>query len=511
MAQQTSVHTGADDTTGLGLAALTWGDQCYEGPALGELVARVSGGLAGLGVSPGDRVALILRNGLEMVIADRAIRGLGAHPVPVNWHGTSEDISYVVSDSRCRVVIAHHDLWEPQDGVLTVVVGAAGGPGKDERSTTWSELARSESSAPATGPVQLGKSIIYTSGTTGRPKGVRKLPQTDEQRSRAGAMRDRLYGIHAGARVLMTAPLYHAAPLQMVQHTLERGQLVMLESGFDAEAFLRVVSRHGITHTFLVPTMFNRILALPEEVRGKYDVSSLEFVLHAGAPCPPSIKRRMIQLWGPVLYEYYGSTEMGPVSFSTSEEWLRHPGTVGAPLPGVDLAFISPVTGEPGAEQPAEIAVSMSAFGDFTYEGTPERRAELQCGDYVATGDIGFLRDGFLYISDRARDLVISGGVNLYPAEIESVIQELPGVADCAVFGIPDEDLGEVLAVVVQPAAVQPVSREELDRHVEARLGRLKRPRRVDFRERLPREENGKVKKRLLRNEFLDIKAGDND
>lgn len=480
-------------------AAVVWQDTEYSPERFADLVARAAGGLARIGVGPGDGVGLVLRNCVEALVADQAVRRIGAYPVAVNWHDSPDEVAFVLRDAGVRVAVAHGDLWPAGVEVPVIGIPMADVDLPAGQVASWAELL---AGPPYAGPRGSAETIIYTSGTTGRPKGVRKLPVTGEQRARARAMRDLLYGITDDARVLVVAPLYHAAPLQMAQHTIERGELLVLHERFDAERFLAAVEKYAITHTFLVPTMFGRVLGLPPAVRDAHDVSSLRFVLHAGAPCPPSLKRRMIEEWGPVVHEYYGSTELGPVSFATPADWCAHPGTVGRPLPGVGIAFLDPGSGLPGGTQPAELAVSTTAFGDFTYEGLPERRAELQAGAFVATGDVGYVEDGYLYLSDRVRDLVISGGVNLYPAEIEAVIQELPGVADCAVFGVPDDDLGEVLAALVEPSTMDPVRPDELARHFAARLGRLKHPRVVEFRDSIPREPNGKVRKRLLRAEF---------
>ena len=211
----------------------------------------------------------------------------------------------------------------------------------------------------------------------------------------------------------------------------------------------------------------------------------------------------MIEEWGPILFEYYASTETGPVTFCTSQEWLERPGTVGRPIEGVSLDFIDAATGELGGRPPAEIAVRNDSYPDFSYLNADESRAELQHGDHVATGDVGYTDDdGYLFVSDRVRDMIIAGGVNLYPAEIEAVIQELAGVADCAVFAIADDDLGEAVAAVVQPTTAGAVTVADIRAHVTSRLGKLKHPRVIELRESLPRQENGKIKKRLLRSEF---------
>jgi long-chain acyl-CoA synthetase len=274
-------------------------------------------------------------------------------------------------------------------------------------------------------------------------------------------------------------------------------------TGFDAEEFLRIVQEREVTVVQMVPTMFVRLLALPEEVRRGYDTSSLRWIVHAAAPCPPDVKRAMIDWLGPIVAEYYGSTETGPVVFCDSKEWLAHPGSVGRPIAGAQVKVVD----EDGRELPVgesgEVFVWLDVWPDFTYEGDSEKRRAIERDGLVSCGDVGYLdEDGFLYLNDRRSDMVISGGVNIYPAEIEAHLLALDGVRDCAVFGIPDEEFGEALAAHVELDAGASVSAETVRSHVRNGLAGYKTPRVVEFTDALPREDSGKIFKRRLRDPY---------
>jgi long-chain acyl-CoA synthetase len=492
-------------------ASLLWRGHWNDGVELAERSASISAGLQRRGVAAGDKVAIVMRNSLEMLLVQRAVSDIGAYAVPVNWHGSAEEQAYVVHDSLARILIVHTSLWQPAlsgGRVEQTVIVDDGSPDpvnlEPFRIVRWDDLPAS--GALVVEPGQPTESIIYTSGTTGRPKGVRRFVATPEQAEWSFAARSRLYGMRSGARVMVTAPLYHAAPAQLASFALLNAEAIVLKDRFDPVDLLATVAELRITHLFAVPTMFSRILNVDLSVRESFDVSSLEFVLHAGAPCPPVLKRRMIEEWGPVLFEYYGSTELGPVTFCDSKEWMRFPGTVGRPLAGIDLVCLDETSGLPQSTAPGEIAVHNAAAADFTYVGDDGQRSELQRGTYVATGDVGYLNEeGYLFISDRINDVIISGGVNIYPAEIEGIILELSGVADCAVFAVPDEDLGETVAAIIQLVEGHEMSDAGVRAFVASRLGKLKVPRLVEFREALPREETGKIKKRLLRADYWPI------
>lgn len=303
------------------LGGITCAGQHIVGEDLHRNVLRAASGLQALGVAAGGTVALLLRNGVEFVEAVMAAQHLGAYSVPINWHGAPPEIAYILADCDAAVLIADPDLLQ---GVRDVV---APGVRLLEGGRAWAQWRDCQPLCDLP-PATHTPSMIYTSGTTGRPKGVRRLPATPEEAARIGAVRRRIYGLVPGMRLLMPAPLYHSAPNFLSMSTVRDGGLVVLMDRFDPERLLAEIAAHRITHLFAVPTMFVRLLALPEEAR-RHDLSSLRVVIHAGAACPVPVKRAMIDWLGPILQEYYGSTEMGAVTFCDSADWLRRPGTVG--------------------------------------------------------------------------------------------------------------------------------------------------------------------------------------
>jgi long-chain acyl-CoA synthetase len=297
--------------------------------------------------------------------------------------------------------------------------------------------------------------------------------------------------------------MYHTAPNVYALSAAIRGMDMTIMSGFDAEEFLRIVADHRVTVVQMVPTMFVRLLALPEHVRSRYDLSSLRWVVHAAAPCPPDVKRAMIEWLGPIVAEYYGGTETGPVVYCTSEEWLTHPGTVGRPIEQAVVKVLDAEGGELPTGESGEIYMWLDTWPDFTYAGDEEKRRSVERDGLVSCGDIGYLdADGYLYLNDRRSDMVISGGVNIYPAEIEACLQSLQGVRDCAVFGVPDDEFGEALAAHVEPHDGAQLTVADVRDHVRCRLAAYKTPRVVEFSHALPREDSGKIFKRRLREPY---------
>jgi long-chain acyl-CoA synthetase len=281
------------------------------------------------------------------------------------------------------------------------------------------------------------------------------------------------------------------------------GGALVLMLRFDPEEFLRLIQKQRIDTLFMVPTMFARLMKLPDSVRRKYDTSSLRHVVHAAAPCPADVKRAMIEWWGPVIYEYYGSTEAGALTFASSEDALNKPGTVGKILDGVELRFL----GENGASLPqgeiGEIYSRIADTPDFTYHNKPEKRTEIERDGFITSGDVGYIdEDGYVFICDRKRDMVISGGVNIYPAEIEAALHAVPGVHDCAVFGIPDEEFGEALMAVVEPQAGVTLDIAAIRARLKTSLADYKVPKHVEILKNLPREDSGKIFKRRLRDPY---------
>jgi long-chain acyl-CoA synthetase len=470
---------------------------------------RASRGLSELGVGAGDRVALLLRNSIEFLQSTIATVPLGASAVPINWHWRGEEVAHVLIDSRAKVLLIHADLWPeiapsvPAGVVVVLVPNDGARSAKPPGATLWwpDWLAANEpwTHAPETAPVTM----IYTSGTTGLPKGVVRTPATDEQRDATRALLGELFQLAPGERTVIPAPMYHSAPYAYAHAAVLRGVDLTIMTSFDAEEFLRIVAEQRVTVVQMVPTMFVRLLALPEDVRARYDVSSLRWIVHTAAPCAPAVKRAMIDWLGPIVGEYYGGTETGPVTLCTSEDWLAHPGTVGRPLQQAVVKVLDADGRELASGQSGLIYMRLGVLSDFTYEGDEDKRRGVERDGLISCGDIGYVdTDGYVYLNDRANDMVISGGVNIYPAEIEACLLSLPGVRDCAVFGIPDEEFGEALAAHVELHDGAQLTADLIRGHVSSRLASYKTPRVVEFADVLPREDSGKIFKRRLRDPY---------
>ena len=481
-------------------------------PDLFARALRATRGLHELGIGAGDRVALLLRNSIEFLEASIATVPLGASAVPINWHWRGEEVAHVLLDSGAKALVVHADLWPAialsvPEGLAIVIVAADGensGVGLPDGALRWPDwLAENEPWAqpPEAAPV----SIIYTSGTTGRPKGVVRTPATEEQREGTRAMLGEIFKLAPDERTVIPAPMYHTAPNVYALVAASHGMDMTIMTSFEPEEFLRIVAEDRVTVVQMVPTMFVRLLALPEQARSRYDLSSLRWIVHAAAPCPPDVKRAMIEWLGPIVAEYYGGTETGPVVFCTSEEWLAHPGTVGRPI---ERAVVK-VLDEDGSELPTgesgEVYMWLDVWPDFTYAGDEEKRRAVERDGLVSCGDIGYLdADGYLYLNDRRSDMVISGGVNIYPAEIEACLLSLQGVRDCAVFGIPHDEFGETLAAHIELDDGARLTADAVREHVRCNLAAYKTPSVVEFSDSLPREDSGKIFKRRLREPYWD-------
>ena len=471
--------------------------------------AALAGQLAAMGVGENDPLLLVLRNCVEFLIASAAAAKVGAYVVPINWHGTTSDVTYIARDCGAVAAVVHDDLIALVDGVphLPVVRVAPVRPVDvvPVRGISW---VRAMSHPPYAGPVRSPREpITYTSGSTGTPKGVKRAVASSPQQAEAmrGLLRT-IFGSQDGMRTLVLSPLYHAAPasyLRVAMTGMTTGGLVVIHDRFDAEAALSAIEKHRITRLWMVPTMFVALTKLPEDVRVRYDVSSLEYVIHSAAPCPPEVKRQMLDWFGPVLYEFYGSTEVGPVTLSTPDDFARKPGNVGRAVGGTELLILGDdgATLRPG--EIGEVACRHAAWPEFTYINREEERRELDRESLVATGDLGFLDDdGFLFLCDRKKNMIISGGVNIFPAEIESVALEHPGIKDAAVFGIPDEVFGEAVAMAVEAVPGSHVDTTELTNFLQQRLARYKVPKVIEVVATLPREDSGKIFKQRLRDPY---------
>ena len=484
-----------------------------------DLARRAAAGFADLGISSGDAVGLLMVNEIEVVVCNQALSLLGAAPVPINWHSTADEVGYIAVDASLKALVAHDVLIDvAEEGlaldvpliVVTLPSATANAvhmtkPGRPSvrAHREWDEWLADQ--RPWTGqPLPARPAIIYTSGTTGKPKGVvRARHGSEEARAAQGRFLNQVWGVEPGLRMLLMAPLYHSAPAAYTRAAISAGgpdgELHFMAK-FRAEDTLRTIEEARITHMWMVPTMFVLMLQLPEEVRRRYDVSSVRNVVHSGAPCPVDIKLRMIDWFGPVINEFYGSTEVGPVTYATAEDYQRHPGTVGRVLDGCTVA----VLGTDGRPAPVgttgEIAALNSSYSSFTYRNRQADRDELNAGGLIRTGDIGvFEPDGVLFLKDRKKDMVISGGVNLYPAEVEDVLLQLSNVRDGAAFGLPDEIYGERLVAAVELQTAEPDVEERLLRELRERLASTKVPRHIYIVEDLPRSETGKIAKHRLR------------
>ncbi|MFI0371850.1 AMP-binding protein [Actinomadura sp. 1N219] len=474
-------------------------------------VNRLSNALNDLGLRPGDALATVLGNRPEFLTVMLAALQSGLYLVPVSRHSTRPEIGYVLADCGAKAVVTESAFADAVSGAADEAgVPAEGrvsaGPADGYRSMAG--LCVSGSAEPP-GKRRTGSIMLYTSGTTGRPKGVRRPLLDIAPEAVAGVLRRTLarhLGLEPGDEVhLAVGPLYHSAPCVHALMALHLGHAVVVAPRFRPEHTLQLIQRHGVTNAFMVPTMFHRMLALPDDVRARYDVSSLRRVYHSAAPVPVETKRRMLDWWGPVLYEYYGSTESGPVVLSGPDEWLARPGTVGRPVDGVQIKILDAEGGEVPAGETGLIYAS--GHPGFEYHGDPAKTASAMRDGFYTAGDLGHVDgDGWLYMSDRRADLIISGGVNVYPAEIESVLLQHPGVADAAVIGVPDDDWGQVAVALVEPADETRAGAglaAALLAHCEPRLARPKHPRRVEFRASLPRTPSGKLSRRRVRDAYL--------
>ncbi|UBU10816.1 AMP-binding protein [Nonomuraea gerenzanensis] len=460
----------------------------------GDLLARVnqvSHGLRARGLGTGDVVAGVLPNGVDALIMVMATGQIGLYYVPINWHLTESEIAYILGDCDAKVVVT-----EPGQAVPGAETGTAG-------------LAEGQ---PTDAPADRtsGAVMWYTSGTTGFPKGVqRKLPGAEPEAIVALYMWffGEVVDLRPGDGVhLVTSPMYHSAPCAHAQFALHLGHTVVITPRFDPVNILELIERHRVSNAMMVPTMFHRMLQLPADVRAKYDVSSLRQVIHTAAACPVSVKQQIMDWWGPVLYEYYGSTE-STIAFSVKpHDWLARPGTVGRPAPTFEAKILDDAGEELPPGEPGMIYVKTS-MGSFEYRKDPAKTAASKRGEWYAPGDIGYLdEDGYLFLCDRRTDLIVSGGVNIYPAEIEAALLEHPAVADVAVIGVPDEEWGHNVVALVQPAEgieAGPELTAELMEHCGPRIARFKHPKVIEYREVLPRTPTGKLSRSKVRADYL--------
>lgn len=482
---------------------------------------RAAAGFRAIGAE-GGCVATLLRNDSPFVTVTEAARMVGAISVPINWHFSAAEIAYVLEDCAASVLVAHSDIWAqigPQlprelvDRLTVICVETPQYMLKAHRRSLdsavlsddvreWAKFCLAYSPIEET-PQGTTFPVVYTSGTTGNPKGVLR-------KGRAAPSKDHSYDAFFGPDMvtLLAAPLYHSAPQRFCSGTFSEGGTLVLPPRFDAEETLALIERYGVTDSFMVPTMVTRMLRLPEETRNKYDLSSLRHVVFAGAPFPPEIKAQLIDWWGPVVYEYYGSTETGAITFATPEDAVNKPGSVGKVLPIARLQILDDARRPLPAGEVGEIYGCRSDYPDFEYLNRPEDRKEIGHDGMVTAGDVGYLDDeGYLFLSDRKRDMIIAGGVNIYPAHIEAALLAHPVVLDAAVFGVPDPDLGEAIVAAIETVDGATPDFDELRSYLLGKIAKYMVPKQFTHEAALPRDEAGKLKKRVLRDPYWEGQA----
>jgi long-chain acyl-CoA synthetase len=477
-------------------AALVVGEESRTYGELAARSARLAAAMHDRGV-PHDgtgAVAAMLPNGCEFFETAGAACRAEARFLPINWHLKTDELSWILEDSGAQVLVAHHTLRAYVDAALARATSCRAlivGEDYEDAIAGADPVANDGFLSPAF--------IFYTSGTTGRPKGVVHGGITPDAMATAQRGLAALWGYRDDDVHLLAGPAYHAGPGGYSFTTLFTGGTLVIMPTWEARDALATIERHRVTTTFLTPAHFIRILEVPEAERARYDLSSLRHIIHGGAPCPPTVKRRIIEaLPDAEVWELYGASEGGATRVSPTD-WLAHPGTVGLPWPGVEILVLDPDGRPVPAGNDGVIYIKPPGGGaTFHYHRDEAKTASAWRDNAFTVGDIGRLDDGgFLYITDRVSDMVIRDGVNVYPREIEDVLHLHPAVVDCAVFGVTDERRGEILAAVIETRA--PVSQDDLAGHVRANLADFKCPERFTFVDAVPRDPNGKVLKRLLR------------
>lgn len=476
----------------------------------GELrddVNRIGNFLWGRGLRLGDTVAALLPNSYQLIATVRGTTHLPLHFTSVNWHLTASEVAYILTDSGARILFAAEPHVELARAAVAeaglpmetlVVLGSA--PAGSGSRLTGPVAEASQADPPNTG---AGNRMLYTSGTTGRPKAVRRPLRgisPVEAASTAVARARRYDADHEDGVFLALAPMYHASPLAYADQALDTGHRIVILERWTRDGALAAIEEHGVTWIYLVPLMMQELVAMPAEARASFRLDTLRSILHTAAPCPPHVKQAMIDWLGPIVVEVYGGTE-GSATVITSEEWLTHVGSVGRPLPGVSVRIL----GDDGQPVPTGQVGTVYFKNDslpFVYHGDPDKTAGARVDGHVTLGDLGrFDEDGYLYLSDRAVDLIISGGVNIYPAEIEHALLELPGVQDSCVVGRPDERWGESVHAVVVTSRREDEDEliASLDRELRSKIAGFKVPRSWEFVESLPRSPAGKLLRRQVR------------
>ncbi|MET1049396.1 MAG: AMP-binding protein [Acidimicrobiales bacterium] len=475
---------------------------------------RLSRVFRAAGLAEGDHVALCMENHPQFFSVMWGAHYAGLYYTAMSSRLTTEEMAYIIEDCGAQAFVTSAYMGDqaaeltdrlPDVKVRLMLDGVIDGY------ESYEATIAGQPPTPLDEERVEGQDMLYSSGTTGQPKGV-KVPLLDaplgEGTDGVTALALLLFGVGPETMYLSPAPLYHAAPLRFCRAVHRTGGTVVVMEHFDPEDYLRLVEQHKITFSQVVPTMFIRLLKLPEDVRSRVDVSSLRSVVHAAAPCPAAVKSQMIDWWGPVIHEYYAGTEGNGFVYCNSEDWLAHPGTVGRPIVGT-LHILGDDGDEVPAGQPGTVYFEGETASTFEYHNDPEKTQssrDPRGRGWSTLGDVGHLdEDGFLYLTDRKAYMIITGGVNVYPQEAENLLALQPKVSDAAVFGVPNEDFGEEVKAVVQPLSMDeagPELERELIAYCREQLAVVKCPRSIDFRPELPRHPTGKLYKRLLKDEY---------
>lgn len=472
------------------------------------------------GLVPGDGVAFLLDNQIEMIEIGMGARHAGLYYTAIGNHLTAEEVLYITQDSGAKVLFINSATIKNIESIIPTLkeehkvtiqyIGAIDELANEQATdiVSYQKTLEEQSHYQAIQAAPLmGRDLLYSSGTTGRPKGIRKslVIRTDpHQQDSEVAPWQKNFGFNENSVYLTTAPMYHAAPFRYIMRTLDVGGTCIIMKKFEPELSLSLIEQHQVTHSQWVPTMFVRLLRLPEETKKTYDLSSMRMAIHAAAPCPIEVKRAMLEWWGDIIYEYYAGSEGIGTTLITPQEWWQHQGSVGR----ITVGKIH-ILDDNDEELPVkEIGrVYFSGTGSFNYLNDPEKTKEaFNSKGWATYGDIGYLdEEGFLYLCDRRSDLILAGGVNVYPQEIENVLINHPSVEDVAVIGVPNEDFGEVPKAIISlrnPELAGEELAKELILFCREKLSRIKIPKTIVFREEMPRMDSGKLSRKLLKNEY---------
>lgn len=476
------------------------------------------------GLKAGDVIAILLRNDVRQFELIEACRYLQITFVPLNWHGTGTELQHILTDSGASLLIAHADLASTAMSQLSDQLSILTYPTPDNILVSYNIKKPDEtlleqrcedmtilleSAKPITTQTKPFRGMFsYTSGSTGRPKGI--LRQVDQSQPDLypvyeGLART-LLKLEKGDRYYISAPLYHSAPNALSLCCIaSRDVDIYIAAKFGAEQFLADIERYKITHTYIVPTMMIRLLKLPKEVKEKYNVCSMKFAISSGSAWPADVKQAMIDWFGPIFYESYGASEIGFMTLISSAEALKKPGSVGKVLPGGSIKILDDDKNELAVGGSGLIYVYLPMFGDFVYTNSESNSADERYQGHTTIGDVGYVDEqGYLYINDRKKDMIISGGANIFPAEIEAAMFKMPQILDCAVFGIPDTEYGEKVVAAVTCQDGHSLNLDQVHAYLDGKISRFKYPRQLDVHDSLPREDSGKVFKQRLKAAYHD-------